>query len=90
MTAPVSCIRPLKRKLSDEIDRLNRILDGLGDALLAAITDAAREGSRVAVREAIEAERAKHSRRATPAPPARPIPSRPTIWIRFKAFLPRL
>jgi hypothetical protein len=90
MTTTVPCISPPKRKLSDEIDRLNRILDGLGEALLASITDSAREGSRVAVREAIEAERIKHARRATPAPPARPIPSRPTIWSRLKAVLPRL
>jgi hypothetical protein len=62
MTTPVPCIRPPKRKLSDEIDRLNRILDGLGDALLAAITDAARQGCRVAVREALE------KARATPIP----------------------
>ena len=90
MTAPVPCIRPPKRKLSDEIDRLNRILDGLGDALLAAITDAARQGCRVAVREAIEADRAKHPRRVGLAPPAPPGPSRPSIWCRMKAVLPHL
>jgi hypothetical protein len=44
--------RPLRRlSLSDEINRLNWILDGLGEALNESIEAAAREGGRLAVRE---------------------------------------
>jgi hypothetical protein len=85
MTTPAPFVCPPKRKLSDEIDRLNHILDGLGDALLAAVTDAAREGGRVAVKEALGRALARPA-----TPPAGPVPAqktdRPSAWVRIRAL----
>jgi hypothetical protein len=54
MNAVLSNHRPPRRRsLSDEVDRLDRILDGLAEAIDETIADAAREGARLASREAI-------------------------------------
>jgi hypothetical protein len=37
--------KPPRKQLSDQLDRLDSILDGLGDGLNGAVADAAREGS---------------------------------------------
>jgi hypothetical protein len=43
--------RPQRKQLSDQLDRLDGIIDTLADGLNRAVADAAREGSREAVRE---------------------------------------
>jgi hypothetical protein len=82
MSVPVPVVRLPRRKLSDEIDRLNQILDGLEHALLAAVVDAAREGGRTAVREVLTARR-----QAPRAPAPTGQPRRPSVWARVKAAL---
>jgi hypothetical protein len=47
--------KPQRKQLSDQIDRLDGIIDCLAEALPAAVGDATREGTRQAVREAITA-----------------------------------
>ena len=42
---------PARKSLAEQIDRLDRILDGLAEALHDSITDAARAGSQVALTE---------------------------------------
>src|SRR5262245_27744950 len=74
-----------RRQLSDEIDRLNGVLDGLAEALNEAVADAVRGAVGQAVREAVEASvrevlsspellRAAMARHEPPAPPAAPLP----------------
>lgn len=43
--------RPQRKQLSDQLDRLDGIIDALADGLNKAVADAAREGSREAVKE---------------------------------------
>jgi hypothetical protein len=43
--------RPQRKQLSDQLDRLDGIIDCLADGLNKAVADAAREGSREAVKE---------------------------------------
>ena len=45
--------KPQRKQLSDQIDRLDGIIDCLAEALPEAVGDATREGTRQAVREAI-------------------------------------
>jgi hypothetical protein len=45
--------KPRRKQLSDQLDRLDGILDALGEGLNEAVTDAAREGTRLAVKDAI-------------------------------------
>jgi hypothetical protein len=46
--------QPQQRKqLSDQLDRFDEILDGLAEGLNGAMADAAREGTRLAVKDAI-------------------------------------
>jgi hypothetical protein len=69
-----------RRQLADQLDRLDRILDGLADALNDAVADAARIAARAAVLEALAAA----DRRAPASPPAPPTPS---LGTRLKAAL---
>jgi len=45
--------RPQRKQLSDQLDRLDTMIDCLSDALPQAVADATREGSRQAVREVL-------------------------------------
>jgi len=45
--------KPRRKQLSDQLDRLDGIIDILADGLPSAVTDATRVGTRQAVREAI-------------------------------------
>lgn len=51
-TATMSNARP-RRQLADQLDRFDAILDGLGEALNSSVADAAREGVRMAVKDAV-------------------------------------
>lgn len=45
--------KPQRKQLSDQIDRLDSIIDCLAEALPAAVADACREGARQAVKDAV-------------------------------------
>ena len=55
MTAQSTMVngRPQRKQLSEQLDRLDSIIDGLCDGLPEAVAAAAREGTRVAVKDAI-------------------------------------
>ena len=53
LTATSTNDRPQRKQLCDQLDRLDTILDGLGDALNDSIADAVRTGTLLAVKEAI-------------------------------------
>jgi hypothetical protein len=92
-TPTVSNSNPPRRQLSDQIDRLDRVLDGLAEGLNSAVADAAREGTRLAVKDAIveiltePTLRARLHQATAPEPPGdgdRPA-RRPGFWARLKA-----
>jgi hypothetical protein len=78
----------VRKSLSDQIDRLDRILDGLADGLNEAVADAVKQGISVAVREAVQAVLSevmtnpdllgKLRATAPAAPPAAPVATTPT------------
>lgn len=81
-----------RKQLSDQLDRLDEIIDVLGDGLNDAVVTALRNGARQAVKEALvevvthpEFLSALHSAVAAP-----PTPSKPTIWSRLKAGVAKL
>jgi multidrug resistance efflux pump len=97
-TATPTNDRPPRKQLSDQLDRLDGILDALAEGLPGAITDACRDGARVAVREAlaeIVASPELHAllqslasaRAPASAPPPPAPPARPGLWGRLKASL---
>src|ERR1700676_238203 len=45
--------RPRRKQLSDQLDRLDGIIDAPGEGLNEAVADAAREGTRLALKDAI-------------------------------------
>jgi len=79
-----------RKQLSDQLDRFDTILDGLAEGLQGAITDAAREGTRVAVLEAIHGILADPALRAVLAKLSAPVAARPSVWARIKETLARL
>ena len=52
-TATATNSRPPRKQLSDQLDRLDAILDTLSEALNGAVADAARDGTRLALKDAI-------------------------------------
>jgi hypothetical protein len=94
-TATVTNDRPQRKQLCDQIDRLDGILDALGEGLNSAIADAAREGTRLAVRDAIveiltdPTLRTRLHEASAPEPPAAPVvpfmPKKPGLWACLKA-----
>lgn len=88
--------RPQRKQLSDQLDRLDTIIDALAEALPEAVADAAREGTRQAVKDAILEILSNPDLRnlvaaAAPAAPpatstARPAP-KPGFWARARAKL---
>jgi hypothetical protein len=94
-TATASNQQAPRKQLSDQLDRLDTILDALSEGLNGAGADAAREGTRQALKDAIieimtdPTLRARlHEASAPPAPvPAEPapLPTKPSLWARLKA-----
>jgi hypothetical protein len=86
--------KPTRKQLSDQLDRLDSIIDALAEGLQGAVTDACREGARQAVRDAIIEVLTNPELRAliapaTPIPTATPVPEpkKPSLWTRLKAKL---
>src|SRR3954466_3062515 len=88
--------KPQRRQLSDELDRLDGILDAIAEGLPGAVTDACREGARQAVKDAIVEIVSNPELRALiapvqPAPVVAPAPApepgKPSFWNRLKAKL---
>ena len=91
MTASVANERPQRKLLSEELDRLDSIIDSLAEGLPEAVAAAAREGTRQAVQSAIieivsNPELRSLLQMPTPAAPAasEPVPARPSLWSRIK------
>lgn len=90
--------RPPRKQLSEQLDRLDSIIDALAEGLPAAVAAAAREGTQQAVKDAIveiitNPELRGLMQSITPAvpPPApaatEPPPAAPGAWCRLKAKL---
>src|SRR6185437_2884730 len=94
--------RPPRKQLSEQLDRLDSIIDSLAEGLPAAVAEAAREGTRAAVKDAIVEILTNPELRTliqsfTPTAPApvsvsmpaasEPAPAMPTAWQRLKARL---
>ena len=87
MSATMTNGRP-RKQLSEQLDRLDLILDCLADGLNQAVADAAREGTRLAVKDAIlEILTNPELRAAVRAAGGdiTPQPVRPNLWARLKA-----
>ena len=88
-----------RKQLADQLDRLDGIIDALADGLNQAVIDAAREGTRLAVKDAIDEIMTNPELRAllapgrpeptpapaAPPPEAGPEPKAPGLWTRLKA-----
>ena len=86
--------KPQRRQLADQLDRLDGIIDCLAEGLNGAVADACREGTRLAVKDAIveimsnaelRALLAPQAVPAAPAPATAPEPKGPGLWARLKA-----
>lgn len=97
-TASVTNGKPQRKQLSDQLDRLDAILDAIAEGLPGAVTDACREGARAAVKDAIIQIFTDPELRAllgpapapvaaAPAPEPEPEPKKPGLWSRLKAKL---
>ncbi len=78
--------RPQRKQLSDQLDRLDGIIDCLADGLNQAVTDAVRDGSQTALRQLIQDGLANPAtldllRRAIAANPEPPPPSRTALFL---------
>jgi hypothetical protein len=95
---------PARKQLSDQLDRLDSIIDALAEGLNQAVADACREGARAAVREVlmelisnpdlIAAVRATALVPPTTpdeplSPPTKPPATAPSFWSRVKATAKR-
>jgi hypothetical protein len=87
--------RTARKSLADQIDRLDRILDGLSDALNESVAQAVRDVITQAVTEAVQAAvtevlsspellRAALARQEPPVPAPEPTPPAPTLKERVK------
>ncbi|HEY1859860.1 MAG TPA: hypothetical protein VGG61_05880 [Gemmataceae bacterium] len=93
MNATVTNSKPPRKQLSDQLDRLDLILDALSEGLNGAVADAAREGTRLALKDAIveivtdPILRARLREAAAPESSAAstPSPKTPGFWARMKA-----
>src|SRR5262245_43965339 len=92
MSATLTNGKP-RKQLSDQLDRLDGVIDLLADNLNQAVAEAVREGSRQAVKEAVLEILTNPELRgliARPAPVVTPgqnpsAPSGPSAWSRLKA-----
>jgi hypothetical protein len=75
MTMTLTNGRPVRKQLSDQLDRLDGIIDCLADALPAAVAGAFQEGARQAIRDAIVEVLANPQLRSLLAAPAVVAPS---------------
>lgn len=78
-----------RKQLSDQLDRFDLILDGLAEGLQGAITDAARDGTRMAVKDAICEVMNDPTLRAVFEKLAQPVPEKPTLRARIQAKFAR-
>ncbi|MFO0806444.1 MAG: hypothetical protein U0791_25345 [Gemmataceae bacterium] len=98
MTATAAAVngRPQRKLLSEELDRLDSIIDSLAEGLPVAVAAAAREGTRAAMKDAIIEIIANPELRAllqggnpAPIPAAAPVAEtavpHPSLWARIKA-----
>jgi hypothetical protein len=83
---------PRRKQLSDQLDRLDGIIDALGEGLNGAVADAAWEGTRLALKDAIveimvdPVLRASLHQATAPEPANEPAPkTQPGFWARMKA-----
>lgn len=91
--------KPPRKPLSDQLDRLDAILDAIAEGLPGAVTDACREGARAAVKDAIIQIFTDPELRAllgpaapapvvvAPAPEPEPRPRKPGLWSQLNAKL---
>jgi hypothetical protein len=84
-SATVANSKPPRRQLSDQLDRLDLILDALSEGLNAAVADAAREGTRLALKKAILRARLREAAAPESAAAPSPSPRAPGFWARMKA-----
>ena len=87
--------KPQRKQLSEQLDRLDSIIDCLAEGLNQAVADACREGTRLAVKDVLievmsnpelRAMVAPHAPTPAPAPPdSPPEPKKPGLWARVKA-----
>lgn len=99
MTTATANGKPQRKQLSDQLDRLDSIIDALAEGLPGAVADACREGARQAVKDAIIEIVSNPELRAliapaqsiavpvVPAPAPAPESSKPGLWTRLKAKL---
>ena len=86
--------KPQRKQLADQLDRLDAIIDALAEGLNGAVADACREGTRLAVKDAIVEILTNPELRAmlvphAAAPAAKtadapPEPKKPGLWSRLK------
>lgn len=83
--------KPPRKQLTDQLDRLDTILDALSEGLNQAVADAAREGTRMAVKDALVEILTNPELRAllfppapTPSAPPKSEPKAPGLWSRLK------
>jgi hypothetical protein len=97
MSATLTNGKPQRKQLADQLDRLDSIIDNLAGGLNEAVADACREGTRLAVKDAMLEILTNPELRALLAP-ARPVPTpdptppepaaepkKPGFWSRIKA-----
>ena len=87
--------KPPRKQLADQLDRLDAIIDALAEGLNGAVADACREGTRLAVKDAVveiltnpelRALLAPHAAAPAPKAPApTPEPKKPGLWSQLKA-----
>src|SRR4051794_37384832 len=86
MSVATSNGRPQRKQLSDQLDRLDSVLDGLSEALNQSVADASREGVRLAVKEAVIELLTSPDLRATLHQATAPTSAaRPTLMQRVKS-----
>jgi hypothetical protein len=92
-TETISNGKPKRKQLSEQLDRFDALLDGLSEGLTGMIADSAREGVRLAVKDAVleimtspELRARLHDATAPEARPAPVVSQKPGFWARVKAF----
>ena len=88
MSATMTNNRPERKQLSDQLDRLDSILNGLADALNESVRDASRAGVREAVKEAVvELLTSADLRTALHQASALEVAPKPSRWNRLKQMI---